>query len=360
MGLSVMRRPPKFVQGFLDRHGKPRWYFRRPGFKRTPLPGLPWSPEFMAAYEDALAGQLVLVGSTRVKPGTIRALAISYYNSLGFRSLKPSSQAIYRRIIDRFCREHGDKRAATLQREHIVKLMAARAEKPASANALHKVLRALMQHAVEIGMRADDPTRNVKVLRVKTDGYHSWTESEIEQFEARHIIGSRARLAFALLLYTGQRRSDVVRMGRQHIADGALSLRQQKTGCELWIPVHETLASIIAESSPSNLTFLVTDQGKPYSAAGFGNWFRDQCRAAGLHGCSAHGLRKAAARRLAEAGCTAHEISAITGHASLREIARYTRAVDQKKLAAAAIEKVKAGTSSVKPTAKFDKKSKIS
>src|SRR5215467_11956101 len=180
-----------------------------------PLPGLPWSPEFMAAYEDALAGQLVQVGSTRVKPGTIRALAISYYNSLGFRSLKPSSQAIYRRIIDRFCREHGDKRAATLQREHIVKLMAARAEKPASANALHKVLRALMQHAVEIGMRADDPTRNVKMLRVKTDGYHSWTDSEIEQFEAWHKIGSRARLAFALLLYTGQRRSDVVRMGRQ-------------------------------------------------------------------------------------------------------------------------------------------------
>ena len=101
-------------------------------------------------------------------------------------------------------------------------------------------------------------------------------------------------------------------------------------------------------------------QGKPYSAAGFGNWFRDQCRAAGLHGCSAHGLRKAAARRLAEAGCTAHEIAAITGHASLREIARYTKAVDQKKLAASAMEKAKAGTSSVKPVAKFDKKSKIS
>ena len=360
MGPSLMRRPPKFVQGFLDRHGKPRWYFRRLGFKRTPLPGLPWSPEFMAAYEDALAGQLVLVGSTRVKPGTIRALAISYYNSLGFRSLKASSQAIYRRIIDRFCREHGDKRAVTLQREHIVKLMAARAEKPASANALHKVLRALMQHAVEIGMRADDPTRNVKVLRVKTDGYHSWTESEIEQFEARHIIGSRARLAFALLLYTGQRRSDVVRMGRQHIRDEALQVRQLKTGAELSVPVHPALAAIIAETGANNLTFLVTDQGKPYSAAGFGNWFRDQCRAVGLHGCSAHGLRKAAARRLAEAGCTAHEIAAITGHASLREIARYTKAVDQKKLAAAAIEKVKAGTSSVKPTAKFDKKREIS
>jgi len=360
MGPSLMYRAPKFVQGFIDRHGKPRFYFRRPGFKRVPLPGLPWSPEFMAAYEEALAGQLMQVGGSRVKPGTIRALAISYYNSLGFHSLKPSSQAIYRRIIDRFCREHGDKRAATLRREHIVKLMAARAEKPGSANGLHKVLRVMMQHALETGLRSDDPTRDVKVIRVKTDGYHSWTESEIEQFEARHMIGSRARLAFALLLHTGQRRSDVVRMGRQHIRDGALQVRQLKTGVELSVPVHPALAAIIAETGANNLTFLVTDQGKPYSAAGFGNWFRDQCRAAGLHGCSAHGLRKAAARRLAEAGCTAHEIAAITGHASLREIARYTKAVDQKKLAAAAIEKVKAGTSSVKPTAKFDKKREIS
>src|SRR5215510_15314369 len=127
-------------------------------------------------------------------------------------------------------------------------------------------------------------------------------------------------------------------------------------------PFSPRIPKTISRRSPAlrnSATFLLTDQGKSYTAAGFGNWFRDQCRAAGLHGCSAHGLRKAAARRLAEAGCTAHEIAAITGHASLREIARYTKAVDQKKLAAAAIEKVKAGTSSVKPTARFDKKSKI-
>jgi integrase len=358
MGPSLMRRPPKFVQGFLDRHGKPRWYFRRPGFKRMPLPGLPWSPEFMAAYEEALAGQPVQIGGSRVRPGTIHALAISYYNSHCFRSLRPSSQAIYRRIIDRFCREHGDKRAATLRREHIVKLMAAR--KPGSANGLHKVLRMMMQHAIETGLRTDDPTRDIKAIIVKTDGHHTWTESEIEEFERQHAIGSRARLAFALLLYTGQRRSDVVRMGRQHICDGALQVRQLKTGAELSIPVHPALAAIIAETGANNLTFLVTGQGKPYSAASFGNWFRDQCRAAGLHGCNAHGLRKAAARRLAEAGCTAHEIAAITGHASLREIARYTKAVDQKKLAEAAIEKVKARTSSVKPCDRFDKKREIS
>jgi len=131
-----MRHLPKYVHGFLDRHGEPRFYFRRPGFKQFPLPCLPWSPEFMRAYEEALTGQPVLIGSECVKPGTIRALAVSYYNSVPFRSMKPSTQSVYRNIIDRFCREtdkdgheHGDKRAATLQRGHIVKLMAARAQK---------------------------------------------------------------------------------------------------------------------------------------------------------------------------------------------------------------------------------------
>jgi integrase len=342
-----MHRLPKYVHGFIDRHGKPRFYFRRPGSKQFPLPAVPWSPQFMTAYEEALTGQPVLIGSGRVKPGTIRALAVSYYNSVGFRSMQPSTQSVYRNIIDRFCRdtdkeglEHGDKRAATLQREHIVKLMAGRAGKPDSANGLRKVLRAMMKHAVEIGWRADDPTRDVRAIRVKSDGFHSWTDAEIFQFEKRHPIGSRARLALALLLYTGQRRSDVVRMGRQHIRDGVMQVRQIKTGAELAIPVHADLQAIIAESAAGQMTFLVTELGKPFAAAGFGNWFRDQCDRAGLRHCSAHGLRKAAARRLAEAGCTEHEIAAITGHASLREVARYTKAADQKRLADAAIEKV--------------------
>ena len=113
-------------------------------------------------------------------------------------------------------------------------------------------------------------------------------------------------------------------------------------------------ATAHAEAS-ANLTFLLTDQGRPYTAAGFGNWFRDQCRAAGLHGCSAHGLRKAAARRLAEAGCSTHEIAAITGHASLKEVARYTEAVDRKRLAQSAMAKIR--TLSGKPDERFAKKS---
>ena len=345
MGPPLMRRSPKFVQGFVDRHGKARFYFRRAGFENVPLPGLPWSPEFMAAYEGAIAGQPTQIGSGRVKPGTIRALAVSYYGSLAFRSMKSSTQSVYRNIIEKFCREtdragqaHGEKNAAALRREHVVKLMAARAEQPDSANGLRKILRAMMKHAVEAGLRHDDPTRDVRAMRVKSDGFHSWTEDEISRFEERHAIGSRARLAFALLLHTGQRRSDVIRMGRQHVRDDVLQVRQVKTGTELMIPLHPALTNIITATPTDNLTFLTTQFGKPFAAAGFGNWFREQCDLAGL----AHGLRKAAARRLAEAGCTEHEIGAITGHASLREIVRYTKAADQQRLARAAIATVSA------------------
>jgi len=133
-------------------------------------------------------------------------------------------------------------------------------------------------------------------------------------------------------------------------------IRQLKTGTDFSIPVHPDLETVIAEGAAGQMTFLVTEFGKPFTAADFGNWFREQCDMANLRHCSAHGLRKAAARRLAEAGCTEHEIASITGHASLREITRYTKAADQKRLAAAAMAKVKAGTSGVKPIARFDKK----
>jgi len=165
-------------------------------------------------------------------------------------------------------------------------------------------------------------------------GHASATASLKLTFHLDHPVGADH-------LYTGQRRGDVILLGRQHIRDGIVHVRQQKTGIELAIPIHATLATIIAEAPADHLTLLTTQTGKPFSAAGFGNWFRDCCNGAGLSHCSAHGLRKAAARRLAEAGCTMHEIAAITGHASLSEVQRYTKAADQKRLALSAMEKAK-------------------
>jgi integrase len=353
-----MRRLPKFVHGFIDRHGRPRFYFRRPGFESRALHGLPCSAEFMSDYEAASAGQPQPIGSNRARPGTMRALAFSYLASPAFHTLRPSTQRAYRRIIERLCKDHGDKRAAELRRGHVVNLVAARAEQPGAANGLRMALRVMMKHAIEIGLRADDPTREVRAIRIRTEGHHSWTDEEIAQFERCHPIGSRARLAQALLLYTGQRRGDVVRMGAQHMRNGALHVKQQKTGAELIIPVHPILAAIIAAAPRDHLTFVTTRLGGPFQGSAFSRWFREKCDEAGLPHCSAHGLRKAAARRLAEAGCTAHEIGAITGHASLTELVRYTRTADQRRLAEAAM--TKARTSSGKPGDEFANKLKKS
>ena len=161
-----------------------------------------------------------------------------------------------------------------------------------------------MQLAVEEGYRPDNPAANIKRIKNRSDGFHTWDENEIAQFEARHPIGSKARLAFALLLYTAQRRSDVVRMGRQHIRGDVVNVRQQKTRAMLAIPLHSALAAIIesqavtqkpqngnqgADGTLNNLALLTTAYGKPFTAAGFGNWFRDRCNEAGLpEHCTAH------------------------------------------------------------------------
>jgi integrase len=293
----------------------------------------------MEVYEAALSGQPSQIGASRTKPGTVSAAIIGYVNDQSFVALAPNTQRSLRGILEHFRTEHGDKRIALLQRQHITNML--RSKKRFAARGWLRAIRALMKYAVEIGLRDDNPATDVKLPSQKTDGYHSWTDAEIEQFEAYHRPGTRARLALTLLLYTGQRRSDVIRMGRQHIRDGVVHVRQQKTGIELAIPIHATLAAIIAETPANHLTLLTTQTGKPFSAAGFGNWFRDRCNEAGLPHCSAHGVRKAAARRLAEAGCTMHEIAAITGHASLSEVQRYTRAADQARLARAAMDKAK-------------------
>jgi integrase len=357
----MMRRPPKFVQGFIDRNGHTRFYFRRVGFKRAALPGLPWSPQFMEAYQAAMTGQPPKVMTTiiapRAKQGSFAALATSYFATTTYLALKPTTKAIYNAAIGRLCASKdkngtpiGTLGAATLRREHVQALMATRAEKPDRANLLRRVIRALMQHAIEIGLRDDDPTRDVKAIKRKGDGYHSWSDAEIAQFEACNKIGTRSRLALALLLYTGQRRSDVVTMGRQHIdKNGAIHVKQFKTGVALTIPIHPSLMAIIEATPSEHLTFLTTIFDKPFTATGFGNWFRKLCNDAGLPHCSAHGLRKAAARLLAEAGCTAHEIAAITGHASLREVQRYTKAADQTRLAAAAMDKMRTPTVNPEP-----------
>jgi integrase len=355
---------PKFTQAFVDRHGKSRFYFRRAGSKRVPLPGLPWSPEFMAAYEAAMAGDAprLEIGAGRNKAGTVAALVSAYYVSETYLSHKPGTRTMQRQILERFRNEHGDKRYARLHSEHIVKLLSSKKATPFAWRNTFKTLRALLQFAVDEKLLKEDPTIGVKLVKAKSDGHHSWSDAEIEQFERRCPVGTREHLAMTMLLYTLQRRGDVIRMGRQHVRntpDGLIiDVKQQKTGIELVIPILPELQSAFDAMPPNHLTFLTTAHGSSFSAGGFTNWFGAACKEAGLLQCSAHGLRKAGCRRFAEAGFSANQIAAWSGHASLSEVQRYTKQADQAKLAWAGVARLKERTSTVKPEPRFDNSSK--
>src|SRR5215469_10882356 len=332
---------PKYVQHWVDDEGRPHCYFRRRGFPRVPLKGLPWSPSFMAEYEKAMSGARTAIGAGRVKPGSVAAVVAEYLDSQTFFTSKSAgTQRMRRGILDRFGAAYGERPFALLPPEWIEALLDSKP--PHAARSWLATLRSLCQFAVKRRYLRTDPTANIKLRAIKSDGFHTWTEGEIAQFEAHHPVGTKPRLALALLLYTAQRRSDVVRMGRQHIRNGALTVKQQKTGTELPpIPVLPDLQAVLNATPGEHLTFLVTSTGKPYGGNAFTEQFREWCDAAGLpKHCSAHGLRKAACRRLAEAGCSGPEIMSISGHATLKELVRYTKAADQAKMARNAMAKV--------------------
>jgi integrase len=336
------RKLPKYVKGWIDqRDGHVYHYLRRPGYPRVRLTGLPWSPTFMAAYEAAMSGPRAAVGTGRVKPGSMAAVILEFLDSQEyFGSKKPGTQRMWRGILDHLrAPPTGDRPIASLPTEWIEALLDKKP--PHAARTWLVTLRALCKFAVKRHYLRADPTANIRLPAIKTDGHHCWTDDEIARYEAHYSIGTKPRLALALLLYTAQRRSDVIRMGRQHIKDAVLKVKQQKTGIELAIPVHPHLQAVLDATPSEHLTFLITETGKPYGGNYFGESLREWCDAAGLpKRCKVHGLRKAACRRLAEAGCTANEIMAISGHATLKELVRYTRDADQARLGRNAMAKV--------------------
>lgn len=329
-----------YVQRFVDRHGRVRYYFRRPGFERTPLPGSPGSPEFMAAYLQAQTVRRVVA---RKDPGTISSLIAAYYESSQFLGLGASTRYVYRNILERFREAHGDKPAAELQARHLQAILdQLYRDAPASASNMLKRLRAVFKHALKQGLVERDPTVSLEIRKPKSDGFRAWTDNDIERFRRYHSGDKKLILALNLLLYTGQRRSDVARMSWRDVTDGFLYVRQQKVAIELQIPIHPVLMASIEPLPRDAPAFVLTRSGQPYTKESFSAWFVDGCREAGLpEGCTPHGLRKAAGRMLAEAGCSAHEIAAITGHTTLKEVERYTKTARQKGLAQSAISRLK-------------------
>src|SRR5262249_7021749 len=270
---------PKYVKAYVDkRDDRAYYYLRRPGCPHVRLPGLPWSPSFMAEYEKAMACPRTAIGARRIKPGSVAAVVAAYLDSqASFGAKSAGTQRMRRGILERFRAAYGDRPFALLPPEWIEALLDSKP--PHAARSWLATLRSLCQFALKPARRylRSDPTANIKLRAIKGDGFHTVTEDEIAKFEAHYPIGTKPRLAFALLLYTAQRRSDVVRMGRQHIRDGVLTVKQQKTGVTLAIPVHPHLQAVLDATPGEHLTFLVTATGKPYGGNAFTEQYRNWC-----------------------------------------------------------------------------------
>jgi integrase len=333
---------------------------------RIPMPR-PGTPEFIIAYEKAVAGEVppeILArrnarrpASKRVEPRTLRWLCHLYLASPEFKRLEARTQRVRRQILEHCLQEPTAPGAETRFEDFPIERMTAKAirvlrdrkgDAPEAANARVKALRQVFAWGLDAEPDAVplNPARDVPYLKGKVGGFHSWTLDEVARFEATHAVGTTARLALALLLYTGQRRSDVVTFGRQHVRNGRLVFTQRKgrnrSPVTLEIPIVPELAAIIEAGPTGDLAFIVSERGTPFTEASFGNRFRKWCDAAGLQHCSAHGLRKAAAARLAECGASEREIMAITGHRTSKEVDRYTRGARQKVLAIAAFQRLAA------------------
>lgn len=350
----VTERLPEGVQCWTDRAtGRTYCYTRIAGVKRTRLPGLPWSDEFMTALtaaRETKGGK----PAPRVKAGSFSFACVAYYNSEEFKALGASTQEVYRNIAEKFREESADKSAATFTKADVKRWLRNR-----SANAAYnflKVLRGIVRAAIENGLRDDDPTEGLKARPKDGEGFLTWSRAAIAQYEARHPIGTKARLAMSLLLFTGVRRSDVVQLGRQfeRMIDGreVLQFKPQKTRRkkpkrELTLPILPDLREAIDACPSGHLTYLVTEFGKPFAAAGFGNKFAEWCEEAGLpavlgddgklRNYRAHGLRKGGATIAAERGATLNQLMAIYGWETAKEAVHYTKQADRTRLAVAAM-----------------------
>jgi integrase len=327
------------VEQWRDRHGKNRIYYRvrSIGGKRTALRGPVGSTKFWEDYNEA-AG---MPQEKRVEKNTIQWLIQQYYDSSAFKGMSPRSRRVRKNILTKFCDKNGDNRFTNLLPRHLRKIRDKLTDVPESANSLLKALRQVFKYALEYDHLEINPTIGVAFLKPKNkDGFHAWTLLEVKAYENTHPVGTMARLALALLLYTGQRRSDIVVMGEQHVRDGWMRVKQEKTGKEIQIPILSELRKIIDVTDTGGMTYILTSFGKPFTSNGFGNRVRKWCDEAGLPQCSAHGLRKASGYRMAEDGCSTKEIAAILGHETLKEVERYTKAADQKVLAGNARDRI--------------------
>ena len=337
---------PPHVYAVRDRHGKVRHRYVRKGWKGRYLPGTPGDAAFHTAYADILAqGPMAkgsIKGAAKVTPRSLDDLFVKVKNSVRWSRKKATTQQVQANAIERFLNRTGEKTGQRFGERPVSAVtviwldnkFGEMADTPAAANNLRKFLAVLMDHAVKLGWRSDNPVRFTDTYQESKDGYHTWTDAEIEQFRKHHALGTMPRLTLELALNTAARRCNVATITRDDIKDGRIITAHAKGSDETSVPMLATTRAALEALPAAPIKHLVvTSFGKPFSVAGLGNKMREWCDDAGLPHCSMHGLRKAISRQLAEAGATDAQGQAVTGHKKATTFQHYRAKANRASLA---------------------------
>ncbi len=335
---------PENVRPVADRHGKIRYRFRRKGWKSAYLSGQPGSAEFHSSYAQILTDGAMektsIQSPLKVDPRSLDDLFGKMKATPRWKEQSQTTTRVYGRMLERFLdrvdkkeRRYGERPVSAVTVQWLDNILVAMSETPAAANNLRKILNRLMERAVKLGWRTDNPARATDTYR-EGEGFHTWTEEEITAYRNTHALGTMARLVLELALNTAARRCNVAVLTRDDIVEGRIIVDHAKGSDETSIPLLHTTRAALDALPAVPIRHLVTTQfGKPFSVAGLGNRMRKWCDDAGLPQCSMHGLRKATSRRLAESGGTDAEGQAITGHRKAETFIMYRAKANQRVLA---------------------------
>jgi integrase len=351
----MMSDLPPNVRPVKDRHGKIRYRFRKKGWKSQYVPGQPGEAKFHLAYakivESGEPDPMPITSSARVKPRSLDDLFAKLKKTIRWKKKGDRTQLVQGRILQRFMdrkdkkgRRYGERPASDVSVGWLENILSQMSETPAAANVLRKVLAGLMDQAVRMEWRSDNPVRLTDSY-AEGEGFHDWTDAEIEQYRSTHALGTMARLTLELALNTAARRCNVNKIERDHIRDGRIIVAHVKNNNETSVRMLSATRAALEALPASPIRFLITTQfGKPFSDAGLGNRMRKWCDDAGLPQCSLHGLRKAMSRQLAERGATDAQGQAVTGHKKDKTFQHYRAKANLAVLADAAM-------SNLEPTA---------
>jgi integrase len=323
----------------VTRHGKTVWYVRVGKGHRVRLRAEYGSPEFYAEYQAALSSQPPRSKSP-TKEGTLAWLIERYRETVAWTNLSLATRRQRENIFRHVLEAAGKQPLSKITAAIIMTGRDRRANRPSQARHFLDAMRGLYRWAAKAKIVRTDPTIGIDdPPRAKSDGFPPWTEDHVAAYEHRWPIGTRERVWLAVLLYTGLRRGDAVRLGRQHVRGGVASIKAEKTDTWVTLPILPALAEALEAGPCGDLTFIAGKNGNPFTKESFGNEFRKACRVAGVPG-SAHGVRKIAATRAANAGATVAQLEAIFGWHGGRMASLYTKAADRRRLSLEAMHKL--------------------